>query len=193
MLPGQGDHPPSFHYEYSDDWARWVLDHGLPALPDVLCDDDEVPIAYWAGPAFGAALFRSWSSPRGEETGHTQPDVNNDHHAYIRTEARWEATGGTGGSAGPNDNPMRPGDYPERLAHFIGEWQDGPVRGVTGVVGAAARTIELIDGHGRTCRPVQAPLGWVIVCFDALDEVTIRVLDSDDEALLGAARTPGRW
>ena len=68
-------------------------DHGLPALPDVLCDDDEVPIAYWAGPAFGAARFGSWSSPRGEETGHTQPDVNNDHHAYIRTEAGWGGDG----------------------------------------------------------------------------------------------------
>jgi len=39
--------PPSFHYEYADDWGAWVLDHGLPTLPEALGDDDEVPIAYW--------------------------------------------------------------------------------------------------------------------------------------------------
>ncbi len=46
----------------------------------------------------------------------------------------------------------------------------------TGTVGLAARS-----------RP---PWGWIVVCFDASDEVTVRVLDEDDQPLLETTRSP---
>lgn len=185
--------PPSFHYQYCDDWGVWVLDHGLPALPGSLGEDDEVPVAYWAGPTFGAVLFRSWWSHPDEDEPNPQSAVNDDHHSYVRSAAGWEATGGGGGTAGSEDDPMRRALVPDRFAGFFGEWQDGPVRGVTGIVGSAARIIELGDRHGVTRDLVEAPLGLAVICFDAAEEVTIRVLDFDDRPLLEAVRTPGRW
>lgn len=190
---GVGGQPPSFHYENTGDWAMWVLDHGLPMLPEELGEDDEVPIAYWAGPAFGSVLFRSWWSSAEGEVREGEADVNDEHYSYVRTEEGWEPTGASGGTAGPEDNPLRPRPRVERLASFGGEWQEGPVRGLTGVVGSAARFIELIDSHGRTRRPVEAPLGWVVVCFDASEEVTIRVLDADDQPLHETIRSPAAW
>ncbi len=159
-------------------------------LPEELGEDDEVPIAYWAGPAFGSVLFRSWWSDAETEARDGEGDVNDDHYSYIRTAEGWEPTGASGGTAGPEENPIQPRAYRERLAAFGGEWQEGPVRGLTGVVGSAARIIELIDRHGRTRRQVEAPLGWIVVCFDSSDEVTIRVLDENDQPLLETTRSP---
>jgi hypothetical protein len=184
----QAGRPPSFHHEYSDGWATWVLDNGLPDLPQALGEDDEVPIAYWAGPKFGAVLFRSWWSGGEEGSIDEERDVNDEHYAYVRTASGWEAIGGSGGSAGPERDPLRPRAHPDRLAYLGGEWLNGPVRGVTGSVGAAAQTIELVDQHGRTARRIEAPLGLVIVCFDALDEVMIRVLDAAGQHLLATSR-----
>jgi hypothetical protein len=172
----------------------WVLDHGLPVLPDVLGDDDEVPIACWAVPALGAVLFRSWWSGSGEDGPSPHVNVSDDHYSFVRSEGvSWEPTGGGGGTAGPEADPMRASPRPDRLAFIGGDRLEGGVRGVTGSVGAAARSIELIDRQGRTSRSVGAPLGSFIVCFDPLDEVTIRVLDDEGQALLETRRIPGRW
>ena len=190
MTSTSGTRPPSFHYRYSDSWATWVLDHGLPALPEALGKDDEVPIAYWAGPASGSVLFRSWWSNPEDEVTEGVAKVADNHYSYVRTGEEWEPTGGGGGSAGPEDDPLRLRVYPERLASVGGEWHEGPVRGLTGLVGSAARTIEVEDRHGRTRRQVEAPLGCVVVCFEALDEVTIRILDQDDQPLLDTSRSP---
>jgi hypothetical protein len=188
--------PPSFHYDYFDDWALWVLDHGLPDLPDVLGEDDEVPIAYWAGPVFGTVLFRSWWT-RGEEIPPFEgedKEVNTDHYSYIRTHTGWEASGTGGGTAGPEADPMVPRPGLDHLTYFWSGWQEGPVGGVTGHVGVSARTIEVADSHGTNRKPVEAPLGVVVVCFDARDEVTIRVLDADDQLLAEAAPpSPQLW
>ena len=195
---GQDAQPPSFHYEYSDDWATWVLDHGLPELPRTLGDEDEVPIAYWAGPVVGAVLFCSWRADCEEDTPTEAPrEIDNVHYSYVRTGTGWEPTGASGGTGGPEDKPMQPPVLPHRLAYFGGGFQEsgppGSVRGRTGMVGGSARTIELVDRHGTTRRPVEAPLGWVIVCFDPEDEVTIRVLDDQGETLAETRSTPGRW
>jgi hypothetical protein len=184
--------PPSFHYRHCDIWARWVLERGLPALPTTLGADDEVPVTYWAGPAVGTVLFRSWWS-RGDDDAGVEGGVNNDHYSYVRTDAEWRSTGGGGVTAGPEEDPMQARHYPDRFAAFFGDWQDGCVRGASGAVGRSAQTIELADRHGVTRRRVDAPLGLVVVCFDADDEVAIRVLDQEDRALLEVTRTPGRW
>lgn len=63
----------------------------------------------------------------------------------------------------------------------------------TGSFGGAVRTIDVVDRHGTTRRPVVAPLGWVVVCFDSADEVTIRILDADDQPLVETARSAHTW
>ena len=90
---------------------------------------------------------------------------------------------GTAGRHAPED----------RLALLVGDWLEGSVRGVTGIVGSSTRTIEVVDRHGVARRALQAPLRFVIVCVDAQDQVTIRVLDADDQPLLETERTRDEW
>jgi len=49
-----------------DGW-EWALEHGLPALPVALGEDDEVAISFWAGPSVGAVLTRH-RDPGGDAT-----------------------------------------------------------------------------------------------------------------------------
>ena len=189
-MPARGTRPESFHYQNCDYWGTWVLGHGLPALPDLLGEDDEVPVASWAGPIYGAVLFRSWWSASEEHSTDVEPAVADNEYCYVRTESGWQPLGTGSGSAGASGDPMRGRTYPERFAYFDSEWQGGPVRGLTGAVGAAARTIEVLTTSGPTRRSIDGPLGLVIVCFDALEQATIQVLDADDQPLLETNVTP---
>jgi hypothetical protein len=191
--------PPSFHNEYADAWGPWVLDHGLPALPAALGEDDEVPIALWAGERFGAVLFRSWDSwVDDDDLGFAGDirEVNDDHYCWYRSEGGWHPMGSGGGSGGPSAEPMTSRQVAPDLAAFGGEWQDGDrvstVRGLTGHVGERARYIELVDRHAVTRRPVEAPLGQVLVCWDADDDVIVRILDFDERVLAEERRQPSQ-
>lgn len=198
MNAGSSGPPPSFHYEYSDDWAMWVLDHGLPATPGVLGDDDEIPIAYWKGDRLATVLFRSWASQDDDDLGLVEEgDVDDDHYSWVLTDGSWVPIGAGGGAGGPMRNPLARPDLAADAAYFGGDWLQGDakgsVRGVTGAVGEGARYIELEDRHGVTRRTVEAPLGAIIVCWDAEDDVTIRVLDADEKVLGQTRRHPDQW
>jgi hypothetical protein len=61
---------------------------------------------------------------------------------------------------------------------------DGPTcTAIDGVVGDNARSIEVIDATGTVRRPVEAPIGVVVVGVSEIRPVTIRVLDSYDREL----------
>jgi hypothetical protein len=193
-----GGPPPSFHYEYSDDWAMWVLDHGLPAMPHVLGDDDQIPIAYWKGHRLGTVLFRSWASQVDDDLGFVEErDVDDDNYSWVLIEGNWVPIGAGGGAGGPMPNPLARPALAADAAYFGGDWAQGDskgsVRGVTGAVGEGARCIELEDRDGITRRPVEAPLGAIIVCWDADDEVTVRVLDAEDKVLSETRIHPDQW
>lgn len=140
-------------------------------------------------------MFPSWWT-RGDEMPAfegEEKEVNNDHYSFVRTESGWEATGSGGGTAGPEDDPMRPRALAPRKVHLGGDWQDGGVRGITGWVGSEARTIEVEDRYGVARRTVEATLGLVIICFDPRDDIRIRVLDVEDQPLLETTRGPSPW
>ena len=195
---GTGGPPPSFHYDYSDDWAMWVLDHGLPAMPEALGDDDEVPIAYWRGDRFATVLFRSWASiSEDEQEPVDRPDVYDDHYSLVLTETGWEPITAGGGAGGPLRDPMVRPVLPADTASFGGDWlqgdDKGSVRGLTGTVGERARYIAVQDRYGMTRHPVEAPLAAIIVCWDATRDVTITILDAEDEVLGQTQRHPNQW
>ena len=136
MVSANTDPPSSFHYEFSDEWAIWVLDHGLPELPVKLGDDDDVPIAYWAGPRCGSVLFRSWYEDcEPSEEPAAEREVNTEHYSYWRTSDGWEATGGGGGTGGPLADPLARIDLPDDFARLGGGFVESGVAGRTGLVG----------------------------------------------------------
>ena len=172
MSAGTDGPPPSFHYDYSDDWAMWVLDHGLPAMPEALGDDDEVPIAYWRGDRFATVLFRSWASISEDvQEPAERARVDDDHYSWVLTETGWVPITAGGGAGGPVRDPMVRPDLPADTASFGDDWlqgdDKGSVRGVTGTVGEKARYIAATDRHGMTRRPVEALLAAIIVCWGA--------------------------
>ncbi|MGO9881371.1 MAG: hypothetical protein ACLPSM_18735 [Acidimicrobiales bacterium] len=63
---------------------------------------------------------------------------------------------------------------------------------MTGIVGTAATTFELADGDGVTRRALDAPVSVFVVCFHFDDDVTLRILDSDDRVLLDRSLRPRR-
>jgi hypothetical protein len=194
--------PRSFHNQYTHDWALWVLEHGLPELPTVLDDDDEVPIAYWAGLRCASVIFRSWWEPLVDDfpEGWSLPlgrEVNTEHYSYRRSSRGWVATGSTGGEAGPIGDPLAPASVQPRDAHvgggFVEGGIDGGVAGVVGIAGGEANLIELkVDGEAPMRRSLQAPLRWFVVCFEPSDSGTLRVLDGQDRPLFEQAFFPGR-
>ena len=194
---GRAAHPPSsFHSDNADEWGEWVLDHGLPDMPTALAEDDEVPIACWAGRRFGVVLFRSWWSggDADDEDGiaDQERDVNTDHYSYVRSDRGWVAAGAAGGVAGPAAHPLTPLDLPSDFAAVGGSFQDGDIAGVTGLVGRSAAVLELTsDDDGNVRHAVEAPLNWFVVCFDRRKRVTLRILDSDERPLLERTLAPG--
>jgi len=188
--PGDQREPPeSFGWEEADDWGDWVLDHGLAPLPAALGDGEAVPVAFWGGPQVGVVLFRSLCQ---REDGDSGRDVDDSHRLYRRSLAGWEPVGDDGGASGPLLEPLSRLDVPVRHAAIRSEFRFGDLAGLTGIVGTAATTFELADGDGVTRRALDAPVSVFVVCFHFDDDVTLRILDSDDRVLLDRSLRPRR-
>src|SRR5215471_14523738 len=90
--------PATFHLDRQEQWSRWVLVHGLPALPGTELDVDQaVPVAYWIGPTTAAVLHvrRYVVEDMGEDDDLliTETDVD----LFCRADSGWESRGGGGG------------------------------------------------------------------------------------------------
>lgn len=175
--------PPSFESEWMSDWSEWVLDHGLPRLPDVLNDGEVVPVARWAGSRFGAVLHvsRYWDDDDGEDRLDSEVEV------FRRTDARWEPSNGGGGS-GWFDPPFeRPGLGPREVFGGHEHCSGGPewsCCAVDGVAGADAMWVEVVDAAGVERQPIESPFGAFIACSDGALAATVRILDADESELL---------
>lgn len=166
-------------------WCDWVLDHGLPPLPDHIRVGETIPVAYWAGPEFGAVTVIRRHEPdpiRGEDT-----DVSQDTYCFRRTATGWDQATGDGGTNWPTGPDLSPLDVPSTFAAlggYLTVTEDGwRCTAVDGVVGRDAAWIEVVDSTTTTRRPVAAPIGVIVVCVSCGIDSTIRVLAADDSEL----------
>jgi hypothetical protein len=179
--------PVEFEERFAATWALWVLDHGLPDLPDQMVEGLSVPIAFWAGQRVGAVMFVQ-RCPHDEEC-EADEHFTTDEVSFRRTDDGWIPAAGSSGVDWPQCGLGRL-DVPARHVQFEepGEYRvDGPdgwacVR-QTAVVGRDAAWIELVEGDQLTRRPVNAPTGRVIVATPGEEPATIRILDSDQSEL----------
>ena len=139
------------------------------------------------GPHLGVVLFRSLCQ---REDGDSGRDADDSHRLYRRSLAGWEPGVDDGGTSGPLLKPLSRLDVPVRHASIRSEFRFGDLAGLTGIVGTAATTIELADGDGVTRRALEAPVSVFVVCFRFADDVTLRILDSDDRVLLNHSVRP---
>jgi hypothetical protein len=176
--------PESFDTELIAGWGESVLEHGLPELPEVVARGESVPVACWAGPVVGAVHYVRHSEDDDEEHAGAGARVDTVTLCFGRTASGWEPGVGQGGS-GPADPRLTrlavPGDHVAFVGGF-GTGGDGwACTTVEVLVGDRAAWIELTDTETTIRRPVDAPIGQVIVCFPTdKGPATIRILDSDE-------------
>jgi hypothetical protein len=177
--------PESFDTELNAEWGAWVLELGLPELPEVVACDESVPVAYWAAPLVGAVLYVQ-RSPNDDEDEDDEGDrVDTETVCFGRTSHGWEPGVGQGGSW-PSDPRLTrlavPGDHVEFSGGFETVGEDGwRCVAVDGVVSTQAAWIEVTDIEGTDRRRVEAPTGAVIVGFPSDNRpALIRVLDGGE-------------
>jgi hypothetical protein len=168
-----------------------VLERGLPDLPLQVNVGEAVPIAYWAGPKYGAVVCVVRYEPdMFTEDFHVDEDV----HCFHRMTEGWtrfNADGGTNWPPGSDLSRLQyEADYANLSEQLSVSEDDLHCTAVSGVVGRDASWVEVSDVDGTQRQPVQAPLGVVVVCVRTDADVTIRILDQDDALL--ATRTVWR-
>lgn len=166
----------------SPERSAWVLDAGLPPLPDRVGPDDSVPVAFWAGPVFGAVL-NVWGCDH-------DPDCPPEEHlatstqCFKRTPNGWEFAGVSAGTDWPTPGLRGLVLSDDAVVFDVESVQTvrGPDDGwtcsaVDGVVGASAVWIELTQDGDVVRQKIEAPTGAVVVAMSNTSEALIRTFD----------------
>ena len=177
--------PSSFDDDLASDWAVWVLDHGLPGLPDHVEIGQAVPIAYWAGSDFGAVkLVRRFDAdPDDDAAFHVDEDV----FLFRRMADGWDELSGNGGTNWAGGPSLARFDVPANFARVGGFTASGDAEGtcvaLDGVVGSLAAWIEVTGSGVTERRPVVAPTGAVVIVCPS-GQSLVRILAEDDTELM---------
>lgn len=176
--------------ELCTDWSLWVLENGLPRLPDQLAEHSSVPVTWWRGPDSAAVLHvRRWPAD-GEQEPFTEVDVE----VFALADGRWQLAA-SGGAGGWPEAALRPTEVRAGHADLGGvvEGTSGGVHVVAlwGEAGASAATSEVEQGDVVTSHPVVGEWGWVVVSAVVRGSVTARVRDADGRVM--AEATAGPW
>jgi hypothetical protein len=157
-------------------WSVWVLDHGLPELPERVELGQSVPVARWAGRRFGAVLHLQWNWSEDHEDDYLATEVE----LFRRIDGGWAAASGGGGSDWPFEPPLTRPVIPLPQLSSGGEtapedwgWS---VIAFDGLSGTDAVAVEVSDQDGITREAIYSPLGIVLAAFDATKPATVRVI-----------------
>ena len=187
--------PPGFGAAFSESWSHWVLEHGLPDLPERLADGESVPVAWWTGPESAAVLHvRRWvpDEPDGLESAWTEVDVQ----VFERADGDW-AIAASGGAGGWPDPSLRwthvPEDHASLSGVVAGGWTERPHVALWGEVGTAAATLEVEQDGRTTTAAIVSPLGWVVVSAAVGGPCTARVRDAAGRVLAEERGLPPDW
>jgi hypothetical protein len=176
--------PGSFDESLMTEWSLWVLDNGLPHLPNEVAVGCSVPVAHWIGPRFGAVMHLQWSWSE----HHGSDMFGSEIELFHRLGQDWEVADGGGGSSGGIDARLDRVAVPAGFAairgttSFVGDrWSCTAVDGVTG---RSARWVRLEDSDGVTVRSLDSPLGFLLVATEAGSEACVVVTDADGGEML---------
>lgn len=166
------------------DWSIWVLDHGLPDLPQGVELGASVPVARWVGPRFAAVCHLQWMWSHRHDHDYLATETQLLH----RTAGEWEVAGGTGGSDWPFDPPLRRPISPPSYAQLGGRTCAGEEGwyccALEGLAGLDAAVVRVSDMDGVTQQVVDSPLGVLIAAVDASVPAIVTVLDGGGSVLL---------
>jgi hypothetical protein len=170
--------PESFDERYMTAWSEWVLDHGLPAMPETVRIGESVPVARWAGPRFGAVLHVQWNSDPDDVD---EDNFISDVQVFDRIETGWRVYGAQGGTDWFDPPLERPSVDPQFAAiggTFVAGEDGRACLAVEGLAGVTATEVEVVDRDGVLRRPIDSPLGVFIVALDAHADAVVSVIDT---------------
>ena len=176
--------PNSFAEDRMSEWSLWVLDNGLPHLPDAVRVGESVPVAYWAGPEVGAVLHRTWAWT----DDHLDDLVSDNIQCFKRDSEGWIEAGAEGGSSGGTDGRLTRLQTEPTVAHITGKFtaeQDGWVCcSIDGFAGTGIAQVEVHDSDGVTRRPHDSPLGVFIAATGDRSGAAVVLLDGENREVL---------
>jgi hypothetical protein len=177
------ERPPSFAEDRLGDWGLWVLEHGLPDLPEAVRVGESVPVARWVGPSRAAVVHVGWSRTADDD----DDELGDDVEMFYRDGPGWASFSGMGGG-GWFDPPLVRPRMGARQAHIAERSGASEVTGMScetcvGFAGLEATTIELADREGITRMLLESPLGVFVVATEGGVPAVVRVLDADDVVL----------
>ena len=170
--------PDSFDDELQEDWSRWVIEHGLPDMPESeLAADQSVPVAYWVGPRTAAVAHIM----RGREELQDEPETYAAWFFFYRVDGTWMSAG-NGAMQWRQVAPLARVDLPPDHVDLRPSTGAGCLA-LSGEVGSAAAVIEAVQAEEVSRRPIEAPTGLIVVCGDSTKPFTVRILGADGMVL----------
>jgi hypothetical protein len=181
------DLPPEYNPRHMAATGVAVLEHGLPALPEVVTYQMAVPVAYWKAERCAVVLFLRFSR---DFDGHWNPIAM--MGTFARDEDQWSAHQHWAGTGFSHDPVASPGD----LRHLGGRaitisghsWSGRPAPGnpamiVHGHVGPAVTQLALIQDGCEDRRPLESHFGAWVVCTEHASPFQVTALDASGTAL----------
>jgi hypothetical protein len=169
-----------------------VLDHGLPALPDVLSYQMSVPVAFWKSASCSAVLFLRYSLRHfpGDEAAAVNPGVT--LGTFYRDGDGWVAHNWWSGTGWSHDPVADPGSLRDlggpAIAGGSGSHNPNPDPGfpasvIAGRVSPAVTHLALVQDDREERRELQSRFGAWIVCTEQWSCYRISALDQTGTVL----------
>lgn len=191
--------PVDFSNANSDTWARWVLEHGLPDLPETIDMDESVPVAYWRGDTIAAVLFvRRWLDGRPDDL---LPDEKWDEEELTDMDAglfklvngEWTPFGGGGGNwhceAALTAPVLGPDEFSLSGMYGAGD-EKSQWLAIYGYLGENIAYLEVEQDGAIRRRPADAPLRAAVVALESRP-FTVRGLAKDGTEIGSVTETAG--
>lgn len=197
-MSDEGGLPPHLDPMHQKRTGIEVLDHGLPALPDVLSYQMSVPLAFWKGARCSVVLFLRYSRVMfpGDGAATVHPGVT--LGTFYRHGGGWIAHnwwGGTGWSHDPVADPGSLRDLDGRaIAGGSGSHNPSPQPGfpasvMAGRASPAVTHLALVQDAREERRELQSHFGAWIVCTEKWSSYRINALD-EASTVLGCITGP---
>src|SRR5262245_23955373 len=163
-----------------------ILDHGLPALPDVLSHQMSIPVALWKATSCAVVLFLKYSRVHfpGDDDVTFHPSVT--MGTFYRDADRWAAHpwwGGTGWSHDPVADPGSLRDLGGQAiaggsgSHNPNPPARSPASVLTGRASPAVTHLALVQDDREERRERRSHFGAWVVCIETWSPYQINALD----------------
>lgn len=175
------------------EWAKWVLENGLPDLPGFVGVDQAVPVAYWRTGDWAAVLNLQYVAP--DPPVNVGPSLESELLRFRAAAPGWEMSDGSGGSGWSDDVVLaRPPDLGPQDVVTTGSGLSArpgwACRTLNGRAGTDATTVEVRQYGRRLRQHIDSTIGAWVAAFDGSAPASVSVLAGDTVLFARDLRPP---